>query len=667
MCFLDLSNAFGSIPHQVIHLMLERLGLGGQFGDIVRDMYTNATMSVKTSNTETGSIAIGSGVKQGDPLSPTLFCIALEYLIRNIKHKLPDLGYEPEPGHRTRLLAYADDLAIVCKSRKEMQLALNELSALAQLCCLKFKPSKCATLCLRQGKAVEEAVFEIQGDRMPALKASEFYNYLGAPIGVDLASSGLHLELFSKASADLIKIGDSALAPWQKVDAVKTFIISRFYYRFANSALMIRNMIDFDLLVRKVAKKVLNLPKSAANEYLQMPMSMGGIGLLPLQAIESVTVISHMFRLLTSRRELTRRLAIAALRDEVRYKLRRDPSDADVNAHLEVNADARKRVDSNETPFARLRNAIAYLSISAPVKLKLSGNDVTLTLRDSVNGELSFNRGNRHLVQRSIGRQLGRHLQQEMLKHPIQGAASKLCLKDRASFQFLRDARYISFGAYKFIHKARLQLLPLNAYTHDENRSKACRRCDYHHESVQHVLGGCKMHLGAITERHNAVQDLLVDTIKKCAKVPLQIAVNKVCSVVPGELRPDIIIRNTTEKKIFVIDITCPTETRPESFENARVTKIQKYKAIHDHYQAQGFTVILDAFIIGSLGAYDPLNDDLLRELGIPYRMSRVMIRKMIGSCIEYSKNIFWHHIIGDNFRQRSVRAGGPVDAPKIP
>ena len=668
VCFLDLSNAFGSIPHQVIHLMLRRLGLGARFSDIVNDMYSGATMSVKTTDAETDKISIDSGVKQGDPLSPTLFCVALEYLLRNMRSKFQNYGYSTSPEMTTHVLAYADDLAIVCKSPAELRSSLCELSRLADICCLKFKPSKCATLSIRAGRLAVNS-FEIQGKPMPSLNQGEFYTYLGAPIGVGLSTSSLYLELFTKAQGDVLRVAQSALAPWQKIQVFKSFILPRFFYHMSHTSFMAANIESFDKLLRSTAKQVLNLKKMAANEYIQLSNSFGGVGLMSLHDAEAITTVSHFFRLLTSKRNRTRRLAISMLRQEVADAVERDPTDRDIASHLNCTSNCVNAWKPGTT-FERFRRAFYKLSKKFDLTLEYQNDEIALKIKSSDGIERSIGANERHLVHRTLRTHHSLALRRDLLAHEKQGSAMNLILKDRSSYRCISDARHLSFGAYKFMHSARLQLLALNSNHSSSGRPRNCRRCQYPIETVLHVLGNCPVHLygGEYTARHNAVQDMLVESIKKFAKAPLQIAIDKVCSVVPGLLRPDIIVRNEKEKRIFIIDVTCPTETAGEqAFINARLTKIHKYKHIHDHYKAQGYQVILDAFIVGSLGSFDPMNNDLLRELGIPLRAARSLARRMVAICLEHSKDTYWRHIIGERFKKRTLRGGAAAPEPTTP
>ena len=87
----------------------------------------------------------------------------------------------------------------------------------------------------------------------------------------------------------------------------------------------------------------------------------------------------------------------------------------------------------------------------------------------------------------------------------------------------------------------------------------------------------------------------------------------------PQGLKPDIVVLNECTKEAWVIDVTVPFEG--EDTLEAREGKIAKYGHLREVLAAKGFrNVTVDAFVIGSLGSWDPRNDALTRSLGIPYR-----------------------------------------------
>ena len=116
-CFfawLDLRNAFGSVSHAAIFTTLRHMGFSDDFISLIRDVYTDATTVVKLSqNVETDPINVHAGVKQGCPISPILFNLSTELLIRTVLSKCTENDAIPFRlyGESVSILAYADDFS----------------------------------------------------------------------------------------------------------------------------------------------------------------------------------------------------------------------------------------------------------------------------------------------------------------------------------------------------------------------------------------------------------------------------------------------------------------------------------------------------------------------------------------------------------------------------
>ena len=52
----------------------------------------------------------------------------------------------------------------------------------------------------------------------------------------------------------------------------------------------------------------------------------------------------------------------------------------------------------------------------------------------------------------------------------------------------------------------------------------------------------------------------------------------------------------------------------------ARQRKLDKYTAVKEKLEEKGYETVLDAFIVGTLGTWDPKNDPLLCKLEIGQR-----------------------------------------------
>jgi hypothetical protein len=181
IAWLDLTNAFGSVPHSTIFKSLEWAGLNDEAIQVVSRLYNNNTTIIRSSIGPTPSITINAGVKQGCPLSPIIFNLAIEPILRAVSR--PNVGYQL-CNQKIDSLAYADDLALIAKTPAELQQLMNITGRIAAWTGLQFNARKCATLHI-DGRRKEEihTSFEIQEGNPVILAEGDMYEHLGVPTG----------------------------------------------------------------------------------------------------------------------------------------------------------------------------------------------------------------------------------------------------------------------------------------------------------------------------------------------------------------------------------------------------------------------------------------------------------------------------------------------------
>ncbi len=182
LAWLDLRNAFGSIPHDVITITLSHLGVPDSVVNLVKNVYTNASTEVRTPTGTTPSIHINAGVKQGCPLSPILFNLCIEIILRVVSTRGHQIGPTKHFNGEISVLAYADDLVIVAKTKEKLQQLLDITSSSADLIGLEFRQDKCASLSMTYSKKypsnIELNQFCVQTKEIPSLTEHKHYQYL---------------------------------------------------------------------------------------------------------------------------------------------------------------------------------------------------------------------------------------------------------------------------------------------------------------------------------------------------------------------------------------------------------------------------------------------------------------------------------------------------------
>jgi hypothetical protein len=119
---IDFSAAFNMIDQDRLFMVMYDLGIPTDIIEVVKDLYNRATTSYVTDYGPTAPINVDRGTLQGDTLSPFLFLIYMEPLLRWLQvggrgHTFGCVPTEKRNETRCNSLAYADDLAILASSR----------------------------------------------------------------------------------------------------------------------------------------------------------------------------------------------------------------------------------------------------------------------------------------------------------------------------------------------------------------------------------------------------------------------------------------------------------------------------------------------------------------------------------------------------------------------
>jgi ribonuclease HI len=130
---VDFSAAFNMSDHDLQLQIMYDLGFPTDAIEVVKDLYTGATTRYQTPHGPTPPVQINRGTMQGDSLSPFLFLLYIEPLLRwlNVGGRGYAFGAVPETDKdRTRCasLAYADDLQITTSNITDMHAQAQKLT-----------------------------------------------------------------------------------------------------------------------------------------------------------------------------------------------------------------------------------------------------------------------------------------------------------------------------------------------------------------------------------------------------------------------------------------------------------------------------------------------------------------------------------------------------------
>ena len=82
-CFIDYAKAFDCVDHNKLWKILKNMGIPDHLTCLLRNLYAGQEAPVRTGHGTTDWFQIGEGVRQGCILSPCLFNLYAEYIMRN--------------------------------------------------------------------------------------------------------------------------------------------------------------------------------------------------------------------------------------------------------------------------------------------------------------------------------------------------------------------------------------------------------------------------------------------------------------------------------------------------------------------------------------------------------------------------------------------------------
>ena len=125
-CFIDYAKIYDSVDHNKLWKTVKEMGIPGHMTCLLRNLYAGQEATVRTGHGTTGWFQIGKGVHQGCVLSPCLFNLYAEYIMRNAGLDEPQTGIKIA-GRNIKNLRYADDTTLMAENEEELKSLLMKV------------------------------------------------------------------------------------------------------------------------------------------------------------------------------------------------------------------------------------------------------------------------------------------------------------------------------------------------------------------------------------------------------------------------------------------------------------------------------------------------------------------------------------------------------------
>ena len=350
VAFIDFKKAFDSVGHPSLVAATKRWGFPPELTEYIRTLYGKATTNILGD-----TCPIRRGVLQGDPLSPYLFNITLDWALSQV----PESVGARISGTPISYIAYADDVALTASTPCGLQASLDVFAAESAKVGLEIGFPKCATLNIcGDGKKKRwlvdaKTTFTAGGAKLKALQPGETYKYLGMEVGVAVNKTAEPRRALAALNKDLGSLQTGPLKPQQKLWALKYVITPRHQYPRVLGKASKGFLEKIDMNIRRFVRKALHLPKDTPNAALYADRSAGGLGVPKFSNLISILKRGAVERLSRSQDPRVARIAEALLSSELSGATAKDLKKGfalATKSSLYASADGRGLQGADESP-----------------------------------------------------------------------------------------------------------------------------------------------------------------------------------------------------------------------------------------------------------------------------------------------------------------------------
>ena len=176
LCFIDYSKAFDCVRYGPLWKALEALGIPRHLIHLMKNLYDGQLACVRTAFGNSEWFSLGQGVRQGCILSPTLFNMYAEYIMRKVLdgwHGGISIG-----GWQLNNLRYADDTTLLATSLQELSVLVSRVKRESEMMGLHLNVTKTKLMIIGEEDGDNDQL-TVDGQEIEKVKQ---FNFLGSLI-----------------------------------------------------------------------------------------------------------------------------------------------------------------------------------------------------------------------------------------------------------------------------------------------------------------------------------------------------------------------------------------------------------------------------------------------------------------------------------------------------
>ena len=166
--WLDLANAYGSIPHKLIEVAMKQYHIPDCIQGIINGYFEGIRLRFAVGNKMTSWQRLEKGIVTGCTISVVLFVMGMNLIIKAAKRETR--GPQTASGvYLPSNRGFMDDLTVTTKTHVQARWVLTALGETATWARMKFKQNKSRSLVIKRGQVTKKVNLQVQGEDIPSI------------------------------------------------------------------------------------------------------------------------------------------------------------------------------------------------------------------------------------------------------------------------------------------------------------------------------------------------------------------------------------------------------------------------------------------------------------------------------------------------------------------
>ena len=179
LLFIDFEKAFDTLEWSFLHRALEIFNFGPKIRKWVSILYNDIESGVMNGGYMTNYFKVSRGVRQGCPLSPFLFVLAVEILALKLRHDPDCKGILLPNSREARLTQFVDDTTVISSSVTSLKASLQIINSFGSLSGLNLNKTKTKVMWIGSQKGNKDKIMGFKCTTEPIKALGAFLSYDG--------------------------------------------------------------------------------------------------------------------------------------------------------------------------------------------------------------------------------------------------------------------------------------------------------------------------------------------------------------------------------------------------------------------------------------------------------------------------------------------------------